>query len=134
MMSLSKKTNLLRHNSKGENHMTITHIVESEKWEKANELGYYEHESLSKEGFIHCSSPQQVLKIANSLYKGQENLLLLLIDERKVKPEIKWEDLYDLKELYPHIYGVLNMDSVINIYEFKPRADGTFQLPLDIKE
>lgn len=113
--------------------MTITHIVESEKWEKAKKLGYYKHESLSKEGFIHCSSPQQVLKIANSLYKGQENLLLLLIDERKVKPEIKWEDLYDLKELYPHIYGVLNMDSVINIYEFKPRSDGTFQLPLDIK-
>ncbi|QYR21276.1 DUF952 domain-containing protein [Paenibacillus sp. sptzw28] len=114
--------------------MKITHITTKEKWEEARTKGYYDHESIEKEGFIHCSSPQQVLKVANKLYKGQEKLLLLLIEESMVKSNIIWEDLYNLNELYPHIYGVINIEAVINTYDFKPREDGSFQLPSELRD
>lgn len=112
--------------------MSIFHIVDSLDWERAKRKGYYEPESVGKEGFIHCSSCKQVVKVANQLYKGTENLLLIRIDESKVKSEIKWEDLYNLNENYPHIYGPLNIEAVTHTYEFSPGTDGTFQLPDNI--
>jgi uncharacterized protein (DUF952 family) len=118
--------------AKGENLMNITHIIDSERWGKAKEVGYYEPESLRQEGFIHCSSINQVIKVANNIYKGKQGLKILLIDESKVKPDIIWEDLYNLNELYPHIYGVLNLDSIIIEHEFNPREDGTFELPIQL--
>lgn len=113
--------------------MKISHITTKEKWEEAKAKGYYEHESIEKEGFIHCSSIQQVMKVANNLYRGQQNLVLLLIDEDMVKPNIVWEDLYNLNELYPHIYGVLNIEAVINKFDINPSADESFQLPLELR-
>lgn len=114
--------------------MLITHITQHMKWEEAKIKGFYEPDSLSAEGFIHCSSIKQVLKIANHLYKGQQDLLLLVIDESKVKAETIWEDLYNLNEEYPHIYGALNIEAVINTYAFSPKADGTFTLPPELNE
>ncbi|GAA0358629.1 DUF952 domain-containing protein [Bacillus horti] len=111
----------------------ITHITTKEKWEQAKVKGYYDHESIEEEGFIHCSSIEQVVKVANNIYKGESELLLLLIQESIVKPKVIWEDLYDLNELYPHIYGVLNIEAVMRTYEFNLMEDGSFQLPLDLQ-
>ncbi|PWV87370.1 uncharacterized protein (DUF952 family) [Paenibacillus cellulosilyticus] len=113
--------------------MAIIHITTQDRWKEAKNKGHYDHESIAKEGFIHCSSLDQVLIVADNLYKGQEDLLLLLIEEEKVKHKIIWEDLYNLNELYPHIYGVLNLEAVINTYLFKPNPEGTFQLPKELK-
>ncbi|MEK3732030.1 DUF952 domain-containing protein [Paenibacillus sp. FSL M8-0334] len=113
--------------------MKILHITTQEKWKEAKDKGHYDYDSIASEGFIHCSSPEQVLKVANNLYQGQGNLLLLLIDEDKVNAKVIWEDLYNLNELYPHIYGVLNLEAVINTYDFKPLANGLFQLPAALK-
>jgi uncharacterized protein (DUF952 family) len=107
----------------------ITHITEQDLWHKAKETGTYVHKSLESDGFIHCSNLDQVIKVANYLFKGQENLLLLYIDEKKVNSKIVYEDLYNAGEKYPHIYGPLNIDAVVEVHDFIPKEDGTFQLP-----
>lgn len=107
----------------------ILHIATKEDWEKAKKDNVYMVESLTTQGFIHCSKTEQVIKVANLLFKGRTDLVLLSIDLNKVKSEIKYETLGGVKEDYPHIYGPLNIDAVTAIYEFQPNYKGFFNLP-----
>ncbi|MFS4461214.1 DUF952 domain-containing protein [Bdellovibrio sp. HCB2-146] len=54
------------------------------------------------------------------------------ISEERLKARVKYEDLYNLHELYPHIYGPVNLDSVLRVIPFPPREDGTFALPSEL--
>ena len=90
---------------------------------------------FSVEGFIHCSTPAQVLQVANARFRGRSDLLLLSIDTDRVDAEIRYENLEGGEQLFPHIYGELDRDAVIRVVEFKPQADGSFgiadlQLPI----
>ncbi len=58
----------------------ILHITTREAWRRALEDGAFRPTSLEREGFIHCSRPEQVGSVANTLYRGEENLVLLCID------------------------------------------------------
>ena len=84
--------------------------------------------SLDSEGFIHCSTPDQVVEVANYPYRGQRGLVLLVIGPESVVPSIRYEEAGNGK-LYPHTYGPLNVNAVVGVKAFKPSADGTFQLP-----
>lgn len=107
----------------------ILHILSYPAWKQTLQEGEYAPASLEKEGFIHCSTSDQVVDVANSIYKGKTGLFLMFIDEKKVKSNIVYEDLYDLGKLFPHIYGPLNLDAVSQIVEFTPDEDGNFRLP-----
>lgn len=84
---------------------------------------------FAAEGFIHCSTRKQVITVANARFRGQQGLVLLLIDTDKVKPEIVYENLEGGAQLFPHIYGKLNTDAVVEVATFKPGADDCFKLP-----
>lgn len=110
----------------------ILHICYKEDWEQAQFLGEYRGNLTTVEGFIHCSKPEQIIEVANTLFKGQNDLFLLVIDEDKIKAEIKYEDPGDLEptgKLYPHIYGPLNFDAVISVKDFQPDSKGLFTMP-----
>lgn len=112
---------------------TILHITSAIEWEKARELGYYAAPSLAKEGFIHCSLAKQIVAVANCNFKGQQGLVLLEISEERLKARVTYEDLYNLHELYPHIYGPVNLDSVLRVVPFPPQENGTFALPSEFQ-
>ena len=108
----------------------ILHITRSEQWREAKLAGIYRGDTLDSQGLIHCSTQRQLIGVANSLFKAQRGLVLLCIESDKVKAEIKYEGTG--KELYPHIYGPLNIDAVIKVLGFEPNQDGKFQLPKEI--
>jgi uncharacterized protein (DUF952 family) len=108
----------------------IFHITRSQQWEQAKQVQSYRGDTLDTEGFIHCSTLPQVLKSANKFFVGQTGLLLLSIDSEKVESELKYE--FAAGEDYPHIYGPLNVDAVLQVFEFEPGADGKFQLPPEL--
>ncbi len=109
----------------------ILHITKREQWEQAKQLGIYRSDTLDSEGFIHCSTPQQVIRVANILFHAQKGLVLLYIDSDKVQAEIRYEGV-EGRERYPHIYGSLNIDAVIKEHNFEPDKDGMFKLPKEI--
>ncbi len=109
---------------------TIYHITQSHRWENAKQAGTYSIESLQTEGFIHCSTLQQVIKTANRFFPKQKGLVLLCINSDNVNPEIKYEDA-DGDE-FPHIYGELNIDAVYKVIDFEPKEKGLFILPNEI--
>ena len=95
--------------------------------------GTYAPASLRDEGFIHCSTLAQVIDTANRFYRGQDDLILLLIDESQLKAELKYEaprmDHGESSgELFPHLYGELNLDAVVRVAKLPCEADGSFQL------
>lgn len=110
----------------------ILHITGTTQWEQAKLIGAYYSNTLGSEGFIHCSTIQQVEKVANTFFANQTGLILLCIDSEKVQAEIKYEGIGE--EKFPHIYGVLNIDAVINAIAFPPDANGKFKLPPDVGE
>lgn len=109
--------------------MIILHIARREEWETAVTLGQYTADSLATEGFIHCSTVEQVLMPANALFRGQTNLLLLCIDPAQLTAPLVYEDCYETGVQFPHIYGVLNVTAVQRVLDFPPQADGSFILP-----
>ncbi|ADD01974.1 protein of unknown function DUF952 [Thermoanaerobacter mathranii subsp. mathranii str. A3] len=112
--------------------MIILHIAKRKDWEDGLEKGEYSPRSLSFEGFIHCSTAEQIINIANANFKNEKGLVLLCIDSSKVKAEIHFEK--GGREYYPHIYGPLNLDAVVKTCEFEPGLDGNFSLPAGVEE
>ena len=94
----------------------IYHIVENEKWQQSLKEGFYEADSLATEGFIHASKEEQVAGVIERYYQGKSNLLLLHIDENKLLPELRYELAPSINEEFPHIFGRLNLDAVINVF------------------
>jgi uncharacterized protein (DUF952 family) len=110
---------------------TILHITQDKQWKQAKVVGTYRGDTLDSEGFIHCSTPTQIIKVANTFFQNQKELVLLYIDSNKVKPEIRYEGVED-NELFPHIYGALNIDAVFKVIDFEHGEDGLFELPQEI--
>jgi uncharacterized protein (DUF952 family) len=127
----------------------ILHITKRDAWTEAQTLGSYRAASLDTEGFIHCSTSDQLIAVANFIFRSQSNLVILEIDETKVVSEIRFEignsseddellgECSDTaafsrpveEKLFPHIYGPLNLDAVTQVVDFDPLPDGTFELP-----
>jgi len=107
----------------------ILHIATEQQWQEARRLGQYSPESFAGDGFIHCSYAAQVLRVANSLFRGRSDLVLLEIDPSRVGCQVSEENLQGGKELFPHIYGPLPLSAVVEVHAFACRADGSFKLP-----
>lgn len=112
----------------------ILHIITKKDWQTAVAAGEYRAASLESEGYIHCSTLDQVLLPANERYTGQSDLILLTIDPTKLTAKLVYEDCYESGEQFPHIYGPLNLDAVTGFVYFPPNPDGTFSLPAEFQE
>jgi uncharacterized protein (DUF952 family) len=104
----------------------IVHLCRGAEWVSALEAGEYRAASLQEVGFIHCSRPEQILWVANHYFHGTDDLVLLWIDPQHVASEIRWE-LSD-GQVFPHIYGPLNLEAVDTVGELSPDKDGTFRV------
>ena len=93
----------------------IYHITTISDWHNALEQGSYTAGSLEKEGFLHSSYDHQLRGVVERYYKGSTDLILLHIDESKVTSEIKYELSPSVNEVFPHIYGPLNLDAVVDV-------------------
>ena len=114
----------------------ITHITTRGEWEAAQPLGEYRTPSLETENFIHCSTPAQVIEVANAFYKGIPDLVMLYIDEAACTAAVKWEapahpEIHDHtpadNQLFPHIYGPLNVNAVTKVVPLTADGDGVFR-------
>lgn len=93
----------------------IYHVTTSAAWQSAKEKGHYEHISLETEGFIHNCSREQLPGVLDRYYKDQQDLLLLHIDENLLEAELKYELAPSVNEEFPHIFGPINMDAVVEV-------------------
>ncbi len=109
----------------------ILHITQNKEWEKAKNLGTYCSNTLESEGFIHCSTLTQVIGSANRFFKDQKDLVILKIDVDLVNSEIRYEGAA-ANNLFPHIYGELNIDAVTQVIDLESDNNGFFVLPEEL--
>jgi uncharacterized protein (DUF952 family) len=102
----------------------ILHITPRARWEQAVADGEYRGDTLATEGFIHCSTPGQLPRVAETFYQGQTGLVVLRIDPDKLKPPLRWEHPPDSDERYPHVYGPLNLDAVAEVVPLEEALGG----------
>jgi uncharacterized protein (DUF952 family) len=107
----------------------IYHIASEFEWARVHATGMYAAASLTTEGFIHCSTATQVVGTADRLFKGQRGLVLLCIDSAAVSAAIRYENLEGGAERFPHVYGELEISAIVAAHDFRPREDGSFELP-----
>jgi uncharacterized protein (DUF952 family) len=94
----------------------IYHVTTRQEWDAAKEKGYYTAPSLETEGFIHCSETQQISGVLRRYYKGRKDLIKLVIDTQKLKSPLKYELAPSVNENFPHVYGPINLDAVIDVH------------------
>ena len=109
---------------------TILHIAFVDQWEAARTAGCYRWSTRGKSlddgaTFIHASRPEQVAMVANFVYADvDEPLCLLVIDTTRLVSALCDEDLEGTGMTFPHIYGPLNLDAVVDVRPYTRGADG----------
>ena len=112
----------------------ILHMLNRNDWEVAKQNGIYRPESLAEEGFIHCAQPEMIIMVANGLYIGQQDMIILVIDAEKISAPLIYEDCYETGHAFPHIYGTITPDAVTQIIDFPCDENGEFTLPAEIAD
>jgi len=120
----------------------ILHLTPRAQWEASQAIGFHSAESLQTQGFIHCSTAAQVVQVANKHYRAPNtDFVLLCIEADRLTSPYKFEPPINPKtgqyepgvdEEYPHIYGTINLESVVQVVPFPADADGLFSLPAAI--
>ncbi len=85
-------------------------------WAEFSDKDEYFAESLEDEGFIHCSFEEQLPGVFERYYSGVEKVVLLELDPSKLAETLRIEPSTN-DDLYPHIYGPINRDSILRVIE-----------------
>jgi uncharacterized protein (DUF952 family)/GNAT superfamily N-acetyltransferase len=119
----------------------ILHLLSRDSWVEAQALGQLIAPSVATEGFAHCSTEHQMVDVANKYYRGTSNMVLLNVDPTKLTSELKFEPPAHIdgspalphEPLFPHIYGPINLDAVIEVIDFPCNEHGAFTAPPQLK-
>ena len=100
----------------------IFHLAFRADWEAGASSGQYRAPSLAEEGFIHASGDEaQLLRVAARLFAGRTDLLALEVDTERLpadSPVIR--EPARSGEIYPHVYGPINLDAVVRVRMLVP--------------
>ena len=107
----------------------IYHITSAAEAADAARAGVYTPRAFETEGFIHCSYMRQILPVANRLFAGRHDLVLLEVDLTRLSCQVLDENLEGGTDLFPHIYGALPMSAVVRVHAFPSDSAGRFDLP-----
>ena len=111
---------------------SIYHLALARDWERGPSDAYSTStlgRSLADQGFIHCSFREQVQQIADLVYRGRSDVLLLEIDSARLAATVKVEPSNGGRDSYPHIYGPLNRDAVVRVTPVDVRENGRLDIP-----
>ena len=108
---------------------TIYKICPASAWREAERLGVYRGSADdARDGFIHFSNASQVAETARKHFAGQAGLFLIEVDADALGKALRWERSRN-DELFPHLYGELDLGAVTGVLDLPARSDGTHVVP-----
>jgi uncharacterized protein (DUF952 family) len=107
----------------------IYKICPASAWREAERQGVYRGSADDiRDGFIHFSAASQVAETAGKHFAGQTGLFLIAVDADALGSALRWERSRN-DELFPHLYGELDLSAVTGIHDIRARSDGTHDIP-----
>jgi uncharacterized protein (DUF952 family) len=82
----------------------------------------------ARDGFIHFSTASQVAGTARKHFLGQTGLFLIEVDADALGDALRWERSRN-DELFPHLFGELDLGAVTAVRDMHARSDGTHDIP-----
>jgi uncharacterized protein (DUF952 family) len=87
--------------------------------------------AAARDGFIHLSAGSQVAGTLAKYFAGRHDLVLLAVDPERLGEQLRWEQSRG-GELFPHLYGPLDLAHVISVQPLELQEDGSHRLPKGI--
>ncbi len=114
--------------------MLIFHIATDADWQAAQASGAYTTSTigvtLEQEGFIHLSRDSQAPGVLARYYAAVSGpLVLLTVDTDRLESPWQLDDVPGAELSFPHIYGPLNPEAVIEATPLAKDAAGAWVLP-----
>jgi uncharacterized protein (DUF952 family) len=83
----------------------------------------------ARDGFVHLSSAAQLAGTLERHFAGQSGLVLLTLETARLpQAALRWEASRD-GQLFPHLYGPLDVRFVSSSLDLRRDADGRVELP-----
>lgn len=104
----------------------VLHLAEVEHWDDALRTGEYRWSTLGRtledEGFIHCSTPEQLPGVLARYYTAYPgDLVILTVDTDRLAAPLHWDVVNpSTAERFPHVYGPLTPDAVTRTQVLHP--------------
>jgi uncharacterized protein (DUF952 family) len=107
----------------------IYKISSASAWREAERRGVYRGSADdARDGFIHFSTASQVAETARKHFFGQTGLFLIEVDADALGKALRWERSRN-DELFPHLYGELDLSAVRAVKNLHARSDGYHDIP-----
>jgi uncharacterized protein (DUF952 family) len=105
----------------------LFHITTRSDWDRASRSGAYAPPSISSDGFVRCATAEQHASVANALFPGRRDLVLLLIDGDGLTSHVRLEGADRRGRPFPHVYGPVELEAVFEVAPYLPGDDGRFR-------
>jgi uncharacterized protein (DUF952 family) len=107
----------------------IYKICPASAWREAERQGVYRGSADDiRDGFIHFSTASQVAETAKKHFFGQTGLFLIVVNADMLGDVLRWERSRN-DELFPHLYGELDLGVVTGVLDLRARSDGYYDIP-----
>jgi uncharacterized protein (DUF952 family) len=104
-------------------------VLSEAAFEKAALKGHFAGSADDlRDGFIHLSAAHQLAGTLAKRFAGQEGLVLLALDTRRLGAELKWEASRG-GALFPHFYAPLDLAAMLWAEPLALGPDGRHILP-----
>jgi glutathione S-transferase len=106
----------------------IYHVALTSDWTDAHSAGEYRVSTrgtrLDEVGYIHASFAHQVRRLGAAVYgDAPEPVVVLVIDPTRLTSPVRVENLDGGTEGFPHIYGPIPIDAVIDVLPARLEGD-----------
>lgn len=105
----------------------LYHLVEPDHWKKYMDKDRYVSAGFQEEGFIHLSLREQIDGVLERFYADASELLVLVVPEKPVRKQLKYEPGGDVDELFPHLYQGIPIEAIEDIQMLKRNKQGTWE-------
>ena len=95
--------------------MVVIINMEKSYYEKIKDRSIFGESLICDKGFIHACFKEQFHLIAPRFKGSEENYIVMEIDTDKLISEVRLEFSSSLKQDFPHIYGRINKEAVVDV-------------------
>jgi uncharacterized protein (DUF952 family) len=107
----------------------IYHLARQSGWQAALQTGIYDGTAEDRvDGYLHFSTASQVIESARKHRAGETDIVLLTVDAAVLGPALMWEPARG-GDLFPHLYGSLDVSDVSAATALALAADGQHIFP-----